>query len=147
MNKIFYGKACFLLALLTVFCSKHNDQEPAADRINGNWEWVRTDGGIAHHIHETPRSTGRQIEVSLTTDRKYWIYTNGVLTARGTYTLEKKQCIHDRQLKPLIRFSSSADSVRMVETITPDTLLLSDEAYDGLTSQYRRVSPGGNLPK
>jgi hypothetical protein len=132
-------RLCFLgllsTCLLATSCSKQKENM-ANESLAGEWEWVKTDGGIANHIHETPASTGKKVELRLRADNQYSITTNGVVTSQGTYTLIRRTCIHDHLDKTVIDFSTDQDL--MVEEISKSTLALSDEAYDGLGSLYSR---------
>jgi hypothetical protein len=97
-----------------------------------------TDGGFANNIHETPSSTGNNIILKFANDDKYFYYKNGNLISYGTYTLETRKCIHDHNDKPFINFSSTSDPGLMIEKLDSNNLELSDEAYDGAGSIYRR---------
>lgn len=122
---------------LQVSCSREKIGSQATD-LTGEWQWLQSDGGIANLIHDTPASTGKKVTLRLTADWKYYYYTNDVLTEQGTYALETRTCIHDHGEKTLINFSGSPD--QMVETMDGSTLQLSDEAYDGITSLYRKTA-------
>ena len=87
--------------------------------LAGTWQWVRTDGEIGYHLHETPVSTGKNIDLKIGFDNKYYIYTNGYLTSEGTYLLETRKCIHDHTDKSFINFSSPTDYDLMVEKSKP----------------------------
>jgi hypothetical protein len=138
-----------LLLALTTACSKHNNVLSGTDpqdnhntTITGTWQWVRTDGGIGFHIHDTPQSTGKKIALKIAADGTYTVFTNDVKTAEGTYTLETKNCIHDGKLKTYIRFSSNQGF--MVEKLDAQHLEVSDEYYDGVGSVYKRISASVN---
>jgi hypothetical protein len=135
-------KLYFLMIFCAIFilsCSKHRGGCLPDNELVGSWEWVRTDGGIAGHIHKTPASTGNRIKVQFTAGNTYAFYTNGVLTSQGTYSLEVRNCIHDHSNKNVINFSSSQDPDMMIEKLNSSLLELSDDAYDGLTSMYTKM--------
>jgi hypothetical protein len=149
----FMKRSVFIMLIaLAAACSKHNnilsgtepqdDHQPSYTTLTGTWQWVRTDGGIGFHIHDTPQSTGKKIELKLAADGTYAVFTNDTKTTAGTYTLETKTCIHDGKPKTYIRFSS--DQGFMVEKVDTHYLEVSDEFYDGVGSQYKRVSTGVN---
>jgi hypothetical protein len=138
MNKVIYFLVTLWVAVSITGCSKHLDKSTVKESLVGTWQWVRTDGGFAFHIHETPSTTGKTIHLKITSDGKYSIYSNGALTSNGTYTLETRQCIHDHTNKTFVNFSSDPDF--MVETIDNHNLEVSDEAYDGVGSSYKRKS-------
>ncbi|MGV3642473.1 MAG: hypothetical protein ACO1NZ_18255 [Adhaeribacter sp.] len=136
----------FLLILCVAFACE--DQEAAPSTLTGKWEWIRTDGGIANHIHHTPQSTGKAVILELSPNQTYRHYVNGVLNSQGTFSLSKRKCIHNHQEKDVITFSSNTYSVvpaeMMIESWDDQYLSLSDDHYDGLDSQYRRVVAAGN---
>jgi predicted protein tyrosine phosphatase len=125
-------------------CSKQADKATNKEGLVGTWQWVRTDGGFAFHIHETPITTGKNIDLKITSDKKYYIYTNGSLTSEGTYLPETRKCIHDFKDKTVINFSSPSDYDFMVEKVNKENLYLSDETYDGIGSGYKRKNLNGN---
>lgn len=142
MNKVIYLLITLLITLVIKGCSKQDGKSSVKESLIGEWQWVRSDGGFAFHIHETPITTGKNIDLKITFDGKYSIYTNNVLTSSGTYTLETRQCIHDHTNKTFVNFSS--DPGFMVETIDNDLLGVSDEAHDGIGSNYKRKNLNGN---
>jgi hypothetical protein len=135
----------FLMILFAAFACE--DQEAAPTTLTGKWEWIRTDGGFAYHIHHTPQSTGKAVVLELDNNLHYRHYVNGVLNSQGTFSLSKRKCIHNHQQKDVIRFSSDNYSVvppeMMIESVDDQYLSLSDDNYDGLGSQYRRAGASG----
>jgi hypothetical protein len=126
------------LGLVTVFfsaCTKEDQVEAGA--LAGTWQWLRTDGGIGNHIHDTPGSTGNQIEFRFNTNLTYSKYTNNILTEEGSFRLEKRKCIHDQQEKPVLLLGSNTTGM-MIERISSDTLEFSDDVVDGTGSVYSR---------
>lgn len=131
------------ITLVAVSCTKDETSPPATD-LTGVWQWVRSDGGIGNNIHYTPATTGKQVTLKLTSDQ-YFFYSQGVLTSQGTYTLATRTCIHDGKQKTLIDFSGCPDL--MVHLLDNNNLHLSDEAHDGIGSQYKRSEVSAYLPK
>lgn len=130
-------------SLFSVACSKNMSPATGENNLTGGWQWVRSDGGFGYHIHDTPASTGKNIELRFSDADGYAFYTNGALTSQGTYKLEKKQCIHDKAVKTLINFSG-ADTDLMIEKMDGGTMELSDEHYDGIGSVYQRKASATN---
>jgi hypothetical protein len=124
------------MAVIISSCSKNTEKVVKNSNVVGSWEWLRTDGGLANQIHDTPVSTGNIVKLRIEEDNKYYMFTNGILTSQGTYLLESRKCIHDQRNKTFINFSSDRDM--MVETVNEDLLALSDEAYDGIESLFQR---------
>ena len=118
-------------------CSKTVAKQAVDDRLVGNWQWIRTDGGIANHIHDTPASTGQEKTLNLNANNTYSITINNVISSQGSFTVQSKKCIHDGVTKPYLEFNH--DPGMMVEVVDSTFLKLSDEANDGTDSQYHRA--------
>jgi len=136
-NKLIGLVMPIIIVVLFIGCSKQADK-PVEKSLVGTWQWVSTDGGIAYHIHETPASTGKNVDLKISSGGEYSIYTNNVLTSSGNYVLETRKCIHDHSDKTFINLSS--DNGFMVEKVDMENLEVSDEAYDGIGSTYKRKS-------
>jgi hypothetical protein len=139
-------KNCLSVAIATVFvlsliaCQADNEKLDSDAGLVGTWEWVRTDGGLAFHIHETPSSSGQTVHLKFTRDKKFYRFVNGTLSASGTYSLANKKCIHSAENKTLISFSEPSIQEMMIDNLHSDTLEISDEYYDGTGSQFKRVA-------
>ncbi|MEP7164488.1 MAG: hypothetical protein ABI741_07335 [Ferruginibacter sp.] len=136
MKNLYFLLSFCILILLS--CSKHCDQNLTDQKLAGSWKWVKTDGGIGYNIHDTPASTGKNIDVKFTTDNHYAAYTNGALTSQGSFNLQVRNCIHDHTNKNVIIFSSPEDQAMMIESLDNLTLQTSDDVYDGTISVYSR---------
>lgn len=121
-----------LILFLSTSCEK---EEVAANTLIGKWQWLRTDGGWG--VDDTPASTGTTIELEFKKGNKFKEYTNGALTAQGIIRFKTKRCIHDHSEKQVIHFSSGKKM--MIEHLDAESLLLSNDFYDGTNSQYRRI--------
>lgn len=130
------GRVLYVVFVLLLTASCNND-EVEVRTLYSKWEWIRTDGGFAYHIHDTPRNTGKNIQLEFKQDHTFAEYTNRKITASGFFTLDTQQCIHNRALKQVIRFSGGLPDM-MIETMEVNSLLLSDDANDGIDSQYKR---------
>jgi hypothetical protein len=133
-----------LFSALIISCNESNEpvsQEALeAKTLTGTWEWIRTTGGIGAQIHETPSSKGNTVQWRFLHDMKYLRYENGIIQSQGTFSLIKKACIHSTQEKWFIDFSSDHDQDFMIEKLEEETLETSDEIYDGVSSQFKRVA-------
>lgn len=136
------GKFMLVALLVTTIsktsCKKNQDGRTDAKDLVGVWEWVRTDGGFGFHIHHTPASTGKQIELKVGTDNKYSFYVNGVLKSEGTFTISLKQSIVDQKNKRFIDFSDPNDQDQLIFRVDNGVLELTDNYHDGTGSQYKK---------
>ena len=125
----------FLFILLSS-CNKSVEKQTIDEQLTGNWNWIRTDGGIGYNIHDTPASTGKEKVLNLHADHTYTITINNVLFSEGVFRIQSKQCIHDGKNKSFIQFDHVPGM--MVESVDSNVLMLSDEVYDGVVSEYHR---------
>jgi len=121
--------------IVAVSCSKQMSTTADVSLV-GTWKWVRTDGGIAFNIHQTPASTGKNIDLKFTSDNKYYYFTNDSLTSQGMYSFTTEKSIVDHSDKTVIVFSNDNDW--MILNSDYNNLELSDNAYDGVGSVFVR---------
>jgi hypothetical protein len=117
------------------FCFSCSKELPAP--LAGSWKWEKSSGGIAG-ITDTPASTGKTINLIITSDSKYYLYTSDTLTSSGTFTIMTRNCIHDHSDKPVMHFSDPVMDDLMIEELSYNSLTLSDDAYDGWIIKFRR---------
>lgn len=139
MKKISVLLFSVCMAGLFSSCSKKDDIPVNDTSLAGTWRWTNTDGGIAAHIHDTPASTGKEVNLVLSNNNQYAFYTNGVLSSSGTFTILDRQCPHTGSSKQYIDFSDPADTDMTIETVVTSTLFLSDDFMDGTTSRFIRL--------
>lgn len=135
MNAFKSIKGIGLFFLLTIFVSCSDNDNNSDKNLIGTWSWVSSSGGIAGTF-STPATTGKNIDLQITSNNKYFIYTNGVLSSQGTYNFETQNCIHDHTNKKVLIFSN--DESMMIEKIDTSNLLLSDDNFDGFSNSYIR---------
>jgi hypothetical protein len=122
--------------ILLPSCNKTVEKLTVNEQLTGSWKWIRSDGGIGYNIHDTPASTGKEKTLFLHADYTYTITINNVLFSEGVFSIQSRKCIHDGQMKSFIQFDH--DPGMMVESVNTTVLILSDEAYDGVDSEYNR---------
>ena len=133
MKKFTIQRALLLLFLFTITTSCSENNVDSGKNLVGTWSWKSSSGGIAGTT-ETPLSTGKNIDLKLTSDGKYFYFTNGIILSQGTYNLVTQNCIHDHTDKKVLIFSN--DESMMIEKIDNSNLSLSDENYDGFSNLY-----------
>lgn len=127
--KVICYALCALLLFITA-CSKNDDQYAG---ITGKWDWVSTDGGLIG-IHETPASTGKNTILQFTSDKKFYVSTNGILTYQGTFLIRKA----DRNGTPVRYIDFSNGGSQIIAILTLSTLQLGENANDMFASTYKR---------
>lgn len=136
MKAFKYLKGIGLLFLLPILVSCSDDDDNSNDKnLIGTWSWIFSSGGIGGTVY-SPATTGKNIDLEITSDNKYFYYTNGILSSQGTYTLETQNCIHDHTNKKVLIFSNNESM--MIEKIDNSNLFLSDDNFDGFSNSYIR---------
>ncbi len=136
MNRNWNRIIVFVFILFVLMSCAKSPFAKNGNALKGTWVWVRTDGGFANHIHDTPASTGKNIKWVFGSANSYKIYHGDTLFSGGTYQLVQKECIHDHTMKKVIDFSTPTDQDMMIESQNGKTIMLSDELYDGLGSEF-----------
>ncbi|WP_269242078.1 hypothetical protein [Flavobacterium limnophilum] len=136
MKALHHFKKIGFFLLVTVFISCSDNDDSSGKNLTGTWSWVRTDGGFAFHIHDTPASTGKYIDLKFTSDGKFFYYTNGILSSEGTYQFSTQKSIVDGTYKKSIVFSVGGEMI--IAKLDNTNLELDDNNYDGIGSSYTR---------
>lgn len=123
-----------IIALFSMISCRSDDNTDTSSLV-GDWEWASTYGGIAN-ITETPTTTGNTILLSFTSDNKYTIKTNGIVTSEGTFTLYKDVSNLEHYERTYINFSNY--STKMIANNDDENLILGDDVNDGFTYTYKK---------
>jgi hypothetical protein len=124
-------------------CSTGDDAEIRHADLVGKWNWVRTDGGIGFHIHETPETTGKTVQVTLNGDYTYSISENEQKVSSGIWQLSMKESIYSGEEERYIIFCDDYQDQNVVisgiiYSLEKDTLMIGDNYHDGVSSRYSR---------
>ena len=139
MKTLRYFSVCCLLTSLVLFssCKKDDNRSFYFSKLMllGTWSWVSTDGGIGP-MHQTPASTGNNIDLKFTIDNHYYFYMNGTLSEQGTYTLGISSWRIPNKM--VILFSSQGGLEYLIERLDSSNLEISMNAADGTWSVYTK---------
>lgn len=149
--------ASWSLLAVSTSCEKSTEPEPIPTEVVGNeltgeWEWVKTVGGITGSQTYTPASSGAAITWVFKADSTFQQYTTrqGVtqLTESTTLSVRSARSIYNGQLTRTLRInchlSGGASSPPVVQPVTyllealGTELKLADNNPDGFTQTYRR---------
>jgi hypothetical protein len=140
MKKIIY---LFILTLGIISCN--SDDEKAIDNSDliGKWNWTNTDGGIASHIHETPDTTGKIINLTLLENDTYSIIENGNEISNGTYEILMRKSIYSGEMERYIIYSEEYQNQNtvisgIIRILENNSLSIADNNTDGVKSKYIR---------
>ncbi|TFH65818.1 MAG: hypothetical protein E4G91_01090 [Candidatus Zixiibacteriota bacterium] len=104
------------------------------DRLIGNWEWVRSVGGIAGNTI-TPESAGYTKTTHFHTDSTYQEYRNDTLSLSTRFRLYLRPV--GKVLVNMLQIDDSEPA--QIVNVTDSTLELTDECYDCYLHSYRRL--------
>ena len=132
----------FMLIFCTLSsgCSKQTSPtEPEPQGIYGNWNWVKSVGGIAG-VTITPASAGYTERLMLKSDNNRESYRNDTLVATTQFTIRWEKSPFSPDSVDVIHY---ADTIRfmdqIISVICSDTLGLFDLCYDCFGHTYTRT--------
>jgi hypothetical protein len=130
--------------IIIVITGCENESQKIDPTLTGRWEWIRTEGGFNAHIHETPTTTGNSYLLKFAKDNKILISRNDTTIFTGEYEIKKEESIYSGKVEDYIKNSGSHYIQNLVISgilkLNNDTLTISDNAHDGLSSNYKRVN-------
>lgn len=114
-------------------CTKDTSVDTSAADLVGNWEWVKSSGGIAGVI-QTPQTLGYTYHVTYTKDGRYLQYDkDGKLAYDEAYVVSRANSILDNKERDMVTLDAST---MFSFTIRNDSLFLYQEAYDGINVTF-----------
>jgi hypothetical protein len=130
MKFVFYVIVFALFGLTG--CTKNTDNTTLTD-LTGNWEWVKSSGGIAGVV-QTPKTLGYTYHVTYTKDGRYLQYDkDGKLAYDESYIVSQATSILDNKERNMVTLDSST---MFSFEIRNDSLFLYQEAYDGINVTF-----------
>lgn len=135
----------YIFAFALISCASSQINKIDNSDIVGTWNWTNTDGGFGNHIHKTPETLNKKIQLTLLKNYQFSISENGTLVSKGTYTLEMKKAIYSNKQERFIQLSDDQQLSGIVlsgiiRLIKPNTLEISDNNYDGLGSRFVKLN-------
>jgi hypothetical protein len=144
-RKLFKYTGALWIILAAMACEKEKDQPPY--EIYGEWNWLKSYGGITGRDLETPENTGISKIFTFLHNDTVIITANADTTHRTNYYLsrEKSLLLQDTfdfvTINYIYRISDtetlSLPMRYMIKTLT-DTLVLDEDVYDGYGHQFVR---------
>ena len=154
MKRFLFCVATALLAVSTGACTKEATApaEVSGTEIYGEWDWVRTSGGLTGNQTYTPASTGVATRWVFKTDGTFQQYDTQQgstrLTQSTTFTLGTAGSIHtgqparaltiNRQVPGPTPNTTSVQPVTYIIQGLGTQLVVSDNYADGFGSTYQR---------
>lgn len=130
MKKILFTAA---VAAISLTSCRNGDEKETLKQLEGTWKWVSTSTNSGGTV-ATPTTTGKEVELSLRSDKSYEVKENGTSVNTGTYTVSDFVSNLDHTTKPYIDFSNYPD--RLVHSVSDTKLFLSDDSAAGIVDEY-----------
>jgi hypothetical protein len=134
------------ILLFTLYnCDKNDETKTVDTGIVGKWNWVRTEGGLAFHIHDTPESTGKSIQLYLNDKKEYTTIVNQKIVSSGTYDISMQKSIYSGKSEAYIRLTPDNEAQNPavlrgnIKVTGNTTLTINDNCYDGCGSMFERI--------
>lgn len=120
------------LVLLAASCSVQSFPESATRQLIGEWELIRSSGGISGETHE---HEGEKIVLEITKDSVKNL-KDGSLTSSSKYSLEMGKTIRSSEEVPLLIYP---DGHKQSFEFDSGHLILYDECYDCYQYEYVKL--------
>ncbi|NWJ50349.1 MAG: hypothetical protein HXX14_05750 [Bacteroidetes bacterium] len=125
-------KSVFHVIIIALFgimgCTKTTDENTASADLIGNWQWVKTSGGIAGTI-QTPTTLGYTYMVTYTKEGRFLQYDkDNKLAYDESYVVSRATSILDNKERDMVTLDAATT---FSFEIRNDSLFLYQEAYDG----------------
>ncbi|WP_417799897.1 hypothetical protein [Tenacibaculum sp.] len=131
----------YIFAFTLISCASSQIKNIDNSDLVGTWNWTNTDGGFGNHIHKTPESLGKKVQLILEKNYQFSIFEDGEEILKGTYTLTMKKAIYSNKEERFLQLSkdhqiSGIILSGIIRIVKPNTLEISDNNYDGLGSMF-----------
>ena len=129
------GGSLIILLLLLTGC-KEDDPIIVEEQILGRWQWVRSTGGpLINDI--TPESLGETQGIEYLPDGSYYLYTDGIVTDFGKYTIGKEQGMFRAEPVYIINYREFITKQAILE-LSENRMLLGDECLNCSQHEFVR---------
>jgi hypothetical protein len=129
------------ISMIAMSCTKEKTIEiksytDVPSELIGSWKWIYTSGGFAG-VFNTPATTGETRKIDFGDNNVLRYYISGNLKSEVSFSIEKgvSGLSHD-SVSFLVNTLWSKQSIIFKSS---DTLLLSDEFFDGYSNCYIRI--------
>ncbi|GAB3721533.1 hypothetical protein GCM10027594_01930 [Hymenobacter agri] len=112
--------------------------EVASTSIVGRWALTKTSGGIGGGTRLADSTQG--IALELRADGQALLWRNGTPTPTA-YTLRERAAYLTQRPETFLEFQSSPGNSSFISELTATTLVLRQDANDGITATYHRDQP------
>jgi len=132
---------CVLIfSLLFLSCKKEPISVDTTQTITltGNWQWIRSSGGIGGGIIVPSAST--VVIQAYTSDGMFSESRNDTMKMTSRYSIKKQRTIYSADSLNMIDYQDSTITKQVILYLSTDTLGLGDNMYDGYETFYKRVS-------
>ncbi len=137
-------RSIYILLLLGIVSCGSNDNQMRKYDFVGRWNWTNTDGGIGFHIHKTPETIGKNIQLKLEGNKTYSIIVDEEEVEKGDYKLSMEKSIYSGKSEQFIELLGARQNLGIVtkgiiKVSEAKELHISDNIHDGVGSKFVRI--------
>ena len=141
MKKLIY---LFVLTLVITSCNSEDEIQINNSDLVGKWNWTGTSGGLIY-FEETPETTGKTINLTLTEKYGFSITKNENEISNGTYELTMQKSIYSGKMERFIKLLTIDQKYigfvknGIINVHQNKNLEISDNNYDGIGSGFIKI--------
>jgi hypothetical protein len=128
------GKKRSLMLLVLLAACRSAGTDPADERLNGEWEWIGSSGGIAGRT-VTPESEGYTVHFTFN-GNEVQIFRNDSLRATSLFTVRGDEVTYQPSIS-VFGFDGGIDTQTFVD-LPGDTISLRDPCCDRFDHHFVR---------
>ncbi len=125
-----------IVLTFSIFFVKAQDTFFDESLLYGRWIWIESYGGLTES-RSTARETGFEKSVLFTKDHNVFYFLKDSVTFRSTYICQTAVSLFSD--KPEVVMGVRGFAKKQVVRLTPDTLWLRENVYDGFTHVYVKM--------
>jgi len=110
--------------------------QETSEALWGSWQWVRSSGGMLGMVR-VPES-GTIQTLTFTRDHVAIFATHDSTTFSGNYHVYSDKTVFSATPRPVVRIQGT-QRVQIIQSVTADSLILREDAFDGWERVYVRV--------
>ncbi|GEM_PF-3015267 len=133
--KIFVS-ACILILLISSLSCTDDIVQSSNDGLNGEWQWIKTEGGFAPHV--IVPEPGTSLIISFQYNRNFILFRNDSIKVTAKYDEADYENNWNKKItfKNINTFNYSFEFDSVFVKIDSDTLTIWDGMFDGFFSYY-----------
>jgi len=143
----YYYFLIYGIILISISCSKDNDELTIEKKIIGKWNWIESNGGFTGHSHYTPENTGTVTQLIFSKEKTVYKIMNKDTIHKTNYYISKENSILFGDSYDFLIINYRYDlpdttiylPMRYIIRNISDELILDEDVYDGYIHRFERI--------